>query len=308
MFLARAAIVCVVAMLCSGCAIWDKEVNNRGGYVDHLADNHFFKADSKKMRTLRAFAIQVSLARIASVSPKNDSDRRLLAMRIGATTARARHVIDCAFVRDTVTGEPCFYFDSAMVDYVSALYDLALLALPLEEGRRLMESVVGAVTNPLDAVRVLTSLVELGREAFKYGRVVGAIYRDALELEVQVWINSPNAPQGRIPPQDQVTAEHVAGLARIYDKGNDDIVAWKRAIAELRAKGLEPVPQGRFIDELGGLMRYICRLITQDPEGVTECMLGLPETIQTTPVARPLLAKPKTVARSMLPPTVATMR
>ena len=62
----------------SSCGIYEKEVNNRGGYLDHLADEHWMKADSKRMRALRALAVQVSLARIAMVSPKGNSDRALM--------------------------------------------------------------------------------------------------------------------------------------------------------------------------------------------------------------------------------------
>jgi hypothetical protein len=92
----RWVFVCCAVLLSSGCAIWESETTNRGGYLDHLLDEHWIKADSQRMRALRAFALQVSLARIASVSSKNDSDRQLLAIRIGATTKRALPVLACA--------------------------------------------------------------------------------------------------------------------------------------------------------------------------------------------------------------------
>src|SRR5882757_10934173 len=93
-----ASIFLIVALLFnSGCAIYEKEVSNRGGYLDAVLDDHWMKADSKGMRALRAFAIQVSLARIASVSAKNESDRQLLAIRIGALTKRFMPIYLCAF-------------------------------------------------------------------------------------------------------------------------------------------------------------------------------------------------------------------
>ncbi len=58
-------------LLNSGCAIYEKETTNRGGYLDYVLDEHWMKADSKRMRALRAFAMQVSLTRVASVSAKN---------------------------------------------------------------------------------------------------------------------------------------------------------------------------------------------------------------------------------------------
>ena len=111
--------VLVAVLLNSGCAIYEKGTTNRGGYLDAVLDDHWMKADSKSMRALRAFAIQVSLARIASVSAKNESDRQLLAIRIGALTKRFLPIFDCAFDSNPLPGagrDPCFYYDSAMVD------------------------------------------------------------------------------------------------------------------------------------------------------------------------------------------------
>src|SRR5258708_34285368 len=97
--------VCVL-LLNSGCALFDAELHNRGGFLDKLADDYWFKADSKRMRALRAFAMQASLARIASVSPKNDSDRTMMVIRIGKATSRAQNVIQADFTKNPVTGNP----------------------------------------------------------------------------------------------------------------------------------------------------------------------------------------------------------
>ena len=131
------SIVLLFAMLLnSGCAIYEKETTNRGGYLDYVLDQHWLKADSKGMRALRAFAMQVSLARVASVAAKNDSDRQLLAIRIGALTKRFMPIYLCAFDNNPlgVQGaerDPCFFYDSAMVDYSTGLFDLAMIALPI---------------------------------------------------------------------------------------------------------------------------------------------------------------------------------
>jgi hypothetical protein len=277
-------------LVASGCAIWNQEKNNRGGYIDYLADKYWLKADSKKMRALRAFALQVSLARIASVAPKNESDRQLMAIRIGATTARAKTVLTCAFDGNPLgvpgaEADPCFYFDSAMVDYATALFDLAMLALPLDEAKKLANSITGSIINPLDAIEVLTTLVNLGEDALKYGRVVGALYRDTIELEVQVWLATPNVDQSTIPPAYQITPATVVNLQTIYDRKNDDLVAWKAEIIALRSQGLEPIPDRKFIYQLAGLMRYICGLITKEANPLAACIKDLPATIPAAPSA-----------------------
>lgn len=249
-----------VAVSLGGCAIIEAEKNNRGGFLDEIADVHWMKADSKKMRALRAVALEASLGRIAMIAPKNASDRALLARRIGETTKRAEMVRQCAFGELQLAGqlasEPCFFFDSVMVDYENALFDLAMIALPIEEAKTLITRVSGGIAsatiNPLVLVQ---SLLDIGREAFRYGRVVGAIYRDTLELEVQVWLASPGL------------GDRVGGLAAVYAQGNDNIPAWRAEIAALRAEGLEPIPQPRFILQLYGIIGYICgQIIPANPE------------------------------------------
>src|SRR3954454_3349259 len=95
---ASVAVIALLACLANGgCAIIEKERTNRGGYLDYVVDQHWMKADSKGMRALRAFAIQVSLARIASVSAKNDEDRQLMASRIGKLTPRFLPIYFCAY-------------------------------------------------------------------------------------------------------------------------------------------------------------------------------------------------------------------
>ncbi|CAN7719224.1 hypothetical protein LJR220_007149 [Bradyrhizobium sp. LjRoot220] len=282
------SILLMVALLFnSGCAIIEKETTNRGGYLDAVLDDHWMKADSKGMRALRAFAMQVSLARIASVSAKNDSDRQLLAIRIGALTKRFLPIYACAFDRNPLgvpgaENDPCFYYDSAMLDYSTGLFDLAMIALPVEDAKKLLNSATGAVINPINILELLSNLVQIGRDALKYGRVVGALYRDTVELEVQLWLATP-AIDNR-PPPFLVTEAHVAALREIYARRNDDMPAWLAVMAALRSQGLEPMPQPRFFVELGGLMRYLCNLITRDAAALETCKAGLPTTLRA-PVA-----------------------
>jgi len=277
------SIVLLFAMLLnSGCAIYEKETSNRGGYLDYVLDEHWLRADSKGMRALRAFSIQVSLARIASVSAKNESDRQLLAIRIGALTKRFQPIYACAFDTNPLgvpggENDPCFYYDSATVDYSTGLFDLAMIALPIDDAKKLVSTVTGSFVNPINIVELLNTLLQIGKDALKYGRVVGALYRDTVELEVQLWLATP-AIDTR-PPPFRVTELHVAALREIYSRRNDDMPAWLGTMAALRGQGLEPMAQRRFFVELGGLMNYICNLITKEPDALRTCMAGLPKTI-----------------------------
>jgi hypothetical protein len=272
-------VLLLVSLLNSGCAIFEKETSNRGGYLDYVLDEYWLKADSKQMRALRAFAIQVSLARIASVSAKNEADRQLLAIRIGALTARFLPIYMCAFNKNplAVSGaetDPCFYYDSAMVDYSTGLFDLAMIALPIEDGQKLVTMIVGSSVNPINIIDLLNTLLQIGKDALKYGRIVGALYRDTIELEVQLWLTTP--PIDGRPAPFQVTIADVTPLYNIYARGNDDMPAWIAEMAALRGRGLEPIPQAKFYYELGGLLSYICDLITSDRNTKTSCKKNLP--------------------------------
>jgi hypothetical protein len=274
------ALVLISLLFNSGCAIYQKETTNRGGYLDAVIDDHWMKADSKAMRALRAFAIEVSLARIASVSAKNDSDRQLLAIRIGALTKRFVPIYMCAFGSNPLAvpgaeADPCFYYDSAMVDYSTGLFDLAMIALPIEDGQKLVSTITGSFVNPINIVDLLNTLLQIGKDALKYGRVVGALYRDTVELEVQLWLTTP-AVDNRPPPY-RVTLEDVRPLANVYARQNDDMPAWLAEMAALRGRGLEPIPQAKFYYELGALMSYICGLITSDSATKTSCQANLPD-------------------------------
>ncbi len=266
----------------SGCALLEAEKYNRGGFLDEIADDVWMKADSKKMRALRAVALEASLARIAMITPKTAPDRALLARRIGETTRRADVVRLCAFSQAPLLagqrpGEPCFFFDSVMVDYENALFDLALISLPIDDAKALITRVAGGVAqisvNPLQLVQ---ALLDIGREAFRYGRVVGAIYRDTLELEVQVWLTSPefaNSERARGQLEEfVVTSDKVAALRVAYARGNDNIPQWRGEIAALRAQGLEPVPDERFVAEIYAILVYICgQIVSTQDDSYAEC-------------------------------------
>jgi hypothetical protein len=276
----------IAIFVSAGCTIFEKERLNRGGYLDYLVDKYWMKADSKGMRALRAFAIQVSLSRIASVAEKNEIDRQLLAIRIGTLTKRFLPIYACAFNTNPlgVRGaerDPCFYYDSAMVDYATGLFDLAMVALPVDDAKKLMNAATGSAINPINLVDLLDSLLTIGRDAIKYGRIIGALYRDSVELEVQVWLGTPLFDDR--PPPFRVTETDVSLLRAIYAGGNDDLQSWIAAIAELRSRGLEPLPQPKFFGELAGLMRYICTLITQESKSLERCQENLPITVPAAP-------------------------
>jgi len=64
----------------------------------------------------------------------------------------------------------------------------------------------------------------------------------------------------------------------------------------LRSQGLEPLPELRFFDQLAGLLRYICDLITKEPDALRACKTTWPIPPQDR------LAPPAPVLGSLLAP------
>jgi len=192
------------------------------------------------------------------------------------------------------------------------LFDLAMVALPVEDAKNLVNTVTGTSLNPIAFTDLFNALLVVARDALNYGRVVGALYRDTIELEVQLWLATP--PIDHRPPPFQVTEEDVASLRAIYAGGNDDMPAWISAMTALRNRGLEPLPDPKFFYELGGLMKYICDLITKDPTASKSCKDNLPTTMAppapavgpTPVVAVNTPAQPPPVQGGRQPPSTNT--
>src|SRR6202790_5002612 len=111
-----------------------------------------------------------------------------------------------------------------MVDYSTGLFDLAMVALPIDYGQKLVTTITGSFVNPINIVDLLNTLLQIGKDALKYGRVVGALYRDTIELEVQVWLGTP--PLDNRPPPFRVTPADIQPLSDVYARGNDDMRVW----------------------------------------------------------------------------------
>ena len=147
----------------SGCAILELEKTNRGGYLDYAVDQHWIKAGLEE-HARSACLRDPGFARTPCLGLCEErSDRQLLAIRIGALTKRFLPIYSCAFDKNPLgvagaESDPCFYYDSAMVDYSGALFDLAMVALPIDDARKLVTSLTGSVTgNPINILELLDS-------------------------------------------------------------------------------------------------------------------------------------------------------
>ncbi|MCJ8142366.1 hypothetical protein MKI84_05510 [Ancylobacter sp. A5.8] len=100
----RFAVVFALALTVSGCSYLKQEFNNRGGYLDYVSDKYWMRADTKKMRVLRAYVVQASLVRIGVTSPRGAKDRTIIATRASQANTSYAAAYSCAY-RDTAALE-----------------------------------------------------------------------------------------------------------------------------------------------------------------------------------------------------------
>jgi hypothetical protein len=242
------------ALLTGGCALVDQELNNRGGYADHLADRFWMKADSKQLRVLRAYALQAAVGRVAATSPLTAKDRDIVAIRMARANQGFERAYGCAYLEFQPNG--CVYFDDAIVEWTTAIFNLAVSGMSLEEGRNFVTRITSGGLDALEA------LFDLGRDAFTLGRTLGALYRDTVELEVVVWIDDSNL---------QALAR-TAELRRLYGNGGGDLRAWKAELTRLKEEGgVLPTPQPAHFLQISQMITRTCQAITSSPDAQAAC-------------------------------------
>lgn len=206
---ACAAIIALSTLLFSGCSIIDAELHNRGGFSDKKLDNYFIIADTKQMRVLRAYLLIGSIARL-SREHYYRSERETIIQHINSAILVANDAFACAYAR---IGD-CVYFDERMAEFEIALLRLAVSVFSKNENESLFEvlsknlSETSTLFKGLDSIgkiadaavassdfavhagKVVASLVKIGGGAYTTGRRLGALYRDAIELDMVAVLGS----------------------------------------------------------------------------------------------------------------------
>ncbi len=177
----------------------------RGGILAKVEDKLWFPAHTKQHRALRGYMMLGSLARLAGHSPLDQETRDTVGTLVGRAVNAAAEVKKCA------DKDPCAFFDDRMVELdlillrlASTIFDtkknqqsasvlvsywfgedsalLDLLRLPAEAVKT-AGTAVNATGKTLDVVQ---SLLSLSFDGFQQGLRIGALYRDGLELDMQV--------------------------------------------------------------------------------------------------------------------------
>lgn len=267
-----AALAAAFVLASSGCGIIDKELNNRGGYVDYLADKYWFAADTKGMRLLRSYVLQASLARIAAVTSKNADERGVILTRINNATRAGQEAYDCVAEEwKTTAGGICVFFDDLMVQYADSVFALAMSALPIAEAQDLVGKVTGAASPigaALGGMDLLRAMIEFARDAFTVGRRAAALYRDTVELEMIVAIYNLNGFKGTYPE-----------LAPIYDKlvhdyagGAGNLKLWKADLESIQLQYYTLFqPVASHFDAVSSVMRRACAQVLPSGEKAENC-------------------------------------
>jgi hypothetical protein len=262
-------LIVIVAYVLGGCAVVREELNNRGGYLDYLADRYWMHADSKQLRVLRAYTMQAAVGRLAAVSPWSANDRNIMAVRMAAANAAFADAFRCAYDLDQAADADvnkllkeniaarkrgCVFFDDRMVEYTRAIFRLAQSALSDADSRSLVARISGG---GLDA---LAALFELGSDAVLLGQSAAALYRDTVELEVVVWIED----------ERDVLRARTGTLKTLYGNGSGKLAEWKTELKRLKAEAAAiaivedryPFPQTKHFAEIKQVVDRTCDAMT----------------------------------------------
>lgn len=268
-FLAVAASLAV-----SGCAALKSEFDNRGGFSDYLLDQFWFKADTKKLRVLRSYVLVGSLARLAS-NRMNKRERTVMAAHVSAAVAAANDAFECAYILQF-----CSFFDDRMAELDKALLRIAILALDDADNEKLMKVVKARILEKTTAGQTInlvgkwidastatintaaklssiaSSLLEFSGSYVDQFHKLGALYRDAIELDMLVVLASlgrdcqtsgtptPATPttftqwqakwdaNGQKPTQDQVCKTFDEAM-KAYQGGSGSVTTWREYLKGL---------------------------------------------------------------------------
>lgn len=195
---------CMSALALTGCSLLTDELENRGGFSDRFLDKYWFRADTKEMRVLRSYMLIGSLLRLSSWT-FNAAERQSVALKVNTALQQAKDAFICAY-QDV--NKVCPFFDDKMADLDRSLLLLAVAVLASEEDKGLISQLqeeifgktvpgylVSASTKVIDAASdaanagaklasVAAGLLKFGEQVVETGQRLGAVYRDAIELDM----------------------------------------------------------------------------------------------------------------------------
>lgn len=195
----------------AGCSFIGAELNNRGGYLDKKGDEIWFIADTKPMRVLRAYVMLGSITRLAQTN--YGSEREIIVQHVNSAIKVASDAYYCAFAQPGT----CVYFDERMVELEISVLKLLVAVLSKKEEEELFHAVGKYISDTIpllktfdtltglvdgltstgelavNASKAIASLLKAGQVFYIKGRRMGALYRDAVELQMVAVMSSLDA-------------------------------------------------------------------------------------------------------------------
>ncbi|MFD1332495.1 hypothetical protein ACFQ4O_10845 [Methylopila musalis] len=163
------------------------ELHNRGGFIDQKADRYLFVANTPKERLLRAYLVHAGLVRLASVAPSTSYRRATYFNHIINMNDRFRAVLECV--------NNCFYYDSVMVEYEDALLQSAIAIIDEDSKSGIIDVLASISTG--GASDLVGKLLSVAKSSWRYGRPMGALYRDYIYLRLEIFLEQKTlAPSG----------------------------------------------------------------------------------------------------------------
>lgn len=172
-----------IAMALGGCAIFEAEKNERGGFVAKIADDSIIQVDTPTARVLRVTFVFGFLAETAARNIDDEIAATAAVRYIEKITRKLGEMDKKARSQCAVTPKLCaidenhFMLETDMVELTDMLWVLAKLGLPDVDLAKLQSDIVTQ-----NYLGVLGTLWKLTEYAIKSSRYMMAMYRDGIDI------------------------------------------------------------------------------------------------------------------------------
>lgn len=287
-----AAVSFSVAFAVSGCTAFKAELENRGGFTDRLLDEYWFRADTKELRVLRSYMLIGTLLRM-SARNFTSHERYSVALKANVAIAQAADAAACAYRKNE---QACNFFDDRMAELDRSLLRLAIAVLTSSENENLFEQVkdklvaktvvgqsvatfakvIDAGTETINvfakATSVASSLLKAGFVALDTGQRLGALYRDAVEIDMIVVLRS-------LEENCEVSCSALAREVyldgrRLYLAGSGNFSAWRNFLATTYQAGQfsrYAIPSEEEFIQVSDLIWRACDDLAESEDTRTVC-------------------------------------
>ena len=280
----------------------------RGTAIDVVTSHFLPPVRTRAMQVMRAYALQIVVTRLAEELPARSTARAVFASDLSRANGHLSELLYCIYTgqrsvdaagiqlhAQSEPRDPCFFFESLLLDYTRTIFDLARRLGEIESIRTLNRRIVsgisvgaliGAAGGPTGAAagalagltlnEVLDILGDVLVDLLQSGRTAAHLYYDFITLETYM-LQTDSSTRRRRGPSASVRIRNAQEIAELG--GDRDRL--RRAYETFG----EPIPELRHFAQMTVLQFRACEYVTSEQEARERCATP-PEPLSTVCFAK----------------------